>query len=69
MLLTKRGRRYQSARSGRSSTIIGVTLARISWMITVAVLVAGAIIVLLSGYQGYAAVVLAVAAAAAINLF
>lgn len=38
-------------------------------MITVALLVAGAILGLLSGYQGYSAVALAVAAAAAINLF
>lgn len=46
----------------------GVSLARISWLITVVALVIGAVIALLSGYQGYAAVTLAVAAAAAINL-
>jgi len=46
-----------------------VSLARISWIVTVALLVAGAIIGLLSGYQGYSAVALAVALAAAINLF
>ncbi len=44
-------------------------LARISWLVTVAICVIAAFILLLSGYDGYAGVVLAVALAAAINLF
>ncbi len=44
-------------------------LARISWLVTVAICVIAALILLLSGYDGYAGVVLAVALAAAINLF
>jgi hypothetical protein len=44
-------------------------LARISWLVTVAVCLIVALVVLLSGYQGYAAVTLAVGLAAAINLF
>jgi hypothetical protein len=45
-----------------------MTLQRISWLVTVVALVIGALIMLLSGYQGYAAVFAAVAASAAINL-
>jgi hypothetical protein len=44
-------------------------LARILWIITVAICMIAALILLLSGYDGYAGVVLAVAIAAAINLF
>lgn len=44
-------------------------LARISWLITVGVCVLVTIILLLSGYQGYAAVAGSVGIAAAINLF
>ena len=39
-----------------------------SWAATVAICVIAAILVLISGYIGYFAVLLAVAAAAAINL-
>jgi hypothetical protein len=45
-----------------------VTLGQISWAATVAICVIAAILVLVSGYVGYFAVLLAIAAAAAINL-
>jgi hypothetical protein len=45
-----------------------VPLSKIAWLITVAICVISAFILLLSGYVGYAGVVLAVAIAAAINL-
>lgn len=43
-------------------------LARISWTVTVAICLLTALILLISGYDGYAGVTLAVAIAAAINL-
>jgi hypothetical protein len=45
-----------------------VTLGQISWAATVALCLIAAILVLVSGYVGYFAVLLAIAAAAAINL-
>lgn len=45
-----------------------VTLSRIAWLVTVSVCVIASLILLLSGYLGYAGVVLAVALSAAINL-
>jgi hypothetical protein len=45
-----------------------MTLQRIAWLVTVAALVIGALVMLLSNYQGYAALFAAVAASAAINL-
>lgn len=45
-----------------------MTLGQISWAATVAICVIAAVLVLLSGYVGYFAVLLAVGAAAAINL-
>jgi hypothetical protein len=45
-----------------------VTLGQISWAATVAICIVAAILVLVSGYVGYFAVLLAIAAAAAINL-
>jgi len=45
-----------------------VPLSRIAWLTTVGVCLIGAILLLASGYVGYAGVVLAVACAAAINL-
>jgi hypothetical protein len=45
-----------------------VTLGQISWAATVAICVIAAVLVLVNGYVGYFAVLLAVAAAAAINL-
>ena len=47
---------------------IHVPLSQISWLATVIVCVIAAVIVLLEGYVGYFAVLLAVGAAAAINL-
>jgi hypothetical protein len=45
-----------------------VSLSRIAWLVTVVICVVAALILLLSGYDGYAGVVLAVGLAAAINL-
>jgi hypothetical protein len=45
-----------------------VPLSQISWLLTVAICIIAAILVLINGYVGYFAVLLAVAAAAAINL-
>jgi hypothetical protein len=45
-----------------------VSLSRISWSVTVAICLVAALIVLVNGYVGYFAVLLAVAGAAAINL-
>jgi hypothetical protein len=46
-----------------------VPLSRIAWWITVGICLVVALLVLLSGYSGYAAVLLAVGLAAAVNLF
>lgn len=43
-------------------------LGQIAWLVTVAICIVAAILVLINGYVGYFAVLLAVAAAAAINL-
>jgi hypothetical protein len=43
-------------------------LQRIAWLVTVVACVIGAVVLLLSGYQGYAALSAAVGASAAINL-
>jgi hypothetical protein len=45
-----------------------MSLQRIAWLVTVGALLIGAVAMLVSGYQGYAAVFAAVAASAAINL-
>jgi hypothetical protein len=45
-----------------------VSLGQISWLLTVAVCIIAAVLVLVNGYVGYFAILLAVAAAAAINL-
>jgi hypothetical protein len=45
-----------------------VPLDRIAWLVTVVGCVVASLILLLSGYDGYAGVVLAVALSAAINL-
>ena len=45
-----------------------VPLPKIAWSATVAICVVAALILLLSGYVGYAGVVFSVALAAAINL-
>ena len=44
-------------------------LNRIAWLVTVGICVVTSLILLLSGYNGYAGVTLAVAIAAGINLF
>jgi len=45
-----------------------VPLSRISWLVTVGICLIAALLLLLSGYSGYSAVLLAVGAAAAVNL-
>jgi hypothetical protein len=60
-----------------SAVVIGVRdnsppmsrLNRIAWLVTVGICLITALILLLSGYDGYAGVTLGVAIAAAINLF
>jgi hypothetical protein len=44
-------------------------LSRLAWLVTVGICLVAALILLLSGYTGYAGVTLAVGTAAAINLF
>ena len=52
-----------------SATIAAVSrLTRIAWFVTVAVGLLTSLILLLSGYDGYAGVTLAVTIAAAINV-
>jgi hypothetical protein len=46
-----------------------VPLSRIAWLVTVAACLLASLILLLSGYLGYAGVVLAVALAALINVW
>lgn len=43
-------------------------LSRISWIVTVAVCLIASVLLLVNGYQGYSGVLLAVGAAAAVNL-
>ena len=43
-------------------------LSRISWLVTVAFCLIAALLLLLNGYYGYSGVLLAVGAAAAVNL-
>ena len=45
-----------------------MSIGRIAWLVTVVACLITSIILLLSGYQGYAAVGLVVGASAAINL-
>jgi hypothetical protein len=45
-----------------------VPLSRLAWLVTVGVCLIAALVLLLSGYDGYAGVVLAVGVSAAINL-
>jgi hypothetical protein len=46
----------------------GVELNRVAWIVTVVICVVAAVLLLLSGYQGYAAVLVAIGVSAAINL-
>ncbi len=43
-------------------------LARISWLVTVGICLVAAVLLVLSGYYGYSGVLVAVGAAAAVNL-
>ena len=69
-----RVRRYSSAWPGVSASVMGgaripaVPLSRIAWLTTVAICLITCVLLLLSGYLGYAGVLLAVALSAAINL-
>lgn len=45
-----------------------VPLSRIAWIVTVGICVVAALLLLLNDYQGYAGVLLAVGASAAVNL-
>lgn len=45
-----------------------MSLNRIAWLVTVGVCVVAAVMLFFAGYQGYGALSIAVAAAAAINL-
>ncbi len=45
-----------------------VPLPRISWMVTVGLCVIAAVLLLVSGYSGYAAILVAIGLAAAVNL-
>jgi len=45
-----------------------VDLVKLGWLVTFLVCVAACVVLLVSGYQGYAGVLLAVALSAAINL-
>jgi hypothetical protein len=64
--VTARGSRQGSWAVRENSHL--VPLSRIAWLVTVAICVVTTVILLLSGYDGYAGVVFAVALAAAINL-
>jgi hypothetical protein len=46
-----------------------VPLSRIAWLATVGICLIAAVLLLLNGYQGYSGILLAVGAAAAVNLF
>lgn len=52
--------------TGRQNT--RVPLSQISWLLTVAACVVAAVLLLFNGYVGYFGVLLAVGAAAAVNL-
>ncbi len=45
-----------------------MSLARISWLVTVGICLIAAVLLLVNGYFGYSGVLLAVGAAAAVNL-
>jgi hypothetical protein len=45
-----------------------VPLTRVAWLVTIAACLVTAVLLLVSGYQGYAALAVAVSASAAINL-
>jgi len=45
-----------------------VPLSKISWIVTVVICLIAAVLLLVSGYQGYSGVLLAIGLAAAVNL-
>jgi hypothetical protein len=53
---------------GHGSHNTGVPLSRIAWIVTVGICVIAALLLFVNDYQGYAGVLLAVGAAAAVNL-
>jgi hypothetical protein len=55
--------------TGARAILVCVELGRIAWLVTTVSCLIAAVIVLIDGYQGYAAVAFAVAISAAINLF
>jgi hypothetical protein len=57
-----------AATSGTPERMVSVDLARIAWLVTVAICLLAVLILVLQGYLGYAGVTLAVAVSAAINL-
>jgi hypothetical protein len=63
-----RPRYGQTAAVGRGRDNARVTFTRIAWLVTVLACIITGVALLLSGYQGYAAVFAAVGACAAINL-
>jgi hypothetical protein len=64
-----RGPAEHAASEHRESENRPVDLARIGWLATVLVCLITVLILAIQGYLGYAGVTLAVAVAAAINLF
>ena len=62
------GRTRLAACVGHREHNTGVPLSRISWWVTVGICLIAATLVLINGYVGYFAVLLAVAASAAVNL-
>jgi hypothetical protein len=63
-----RGRRSLQAPSDGFHDNTRVPLHRIAWLVTVVAALVTSLLLLLSGYQGYAGVALAVGLSAAINL-
>jgi hypothetical protein len=57
-----------AAASGMWAKIPTVTLARASWILTVAICAIAAVLFAFSGYTGYAATLIAVGLAAGVNL-
>jgi hypothetical protein len=55
-------------RAGHRDDNTGVPLSRISWLVTVGICLIAALLLLLEGYLGYSGILLAVGAAAAVNL-
>ena len=58
----------RAASTGRSARMPSMSVTRIAWLVTVLIALVTGLLLLLSGYNGYAGLGLAVAIAAAINL-